>query len=102
MAEKRKKDTPKKEEHAREVVITPSFKVIKSVLLYKEYHNRDEILWVSGEMLRIARESDMFNDYAVTVYKEAHEKLSALTYEQMCHLIKMLKTPIAQEGEDEV
>ena len=102
MADKRKKDAAKKEERPREIVITPSFKVIKAVLLYKEYHNRDEILAVSGEMVRIARESDKFDDYAVAVYKEAHEKLSMLTYEQMCHLIEMLKTPIAQEGEDEV
>lgn len=84
---------------SKEVNITPSFKVIKSVLLYKEYGTREEVLKVAQTMARTARDNDKFDDKTAAIYLEAFERIQHLTFEQMMALREILK-PI-EMGEDE-
>jgi len=75
--------------------ITPSFKVIKSILLYKEYHNKDEVMQVAATMAYTAKTHPKFKDDPKTgeIYQEAHDRLSNLTFEQMIALKEIL-TPV--------
>lgn len=85
---------------SQEVNITPSFKVIKSVLLYKEYETREEVLKVAQTMARTARDNDKFDDKTAAIYLEAFERIQHLTFEQMMALRDILK-PIDMDGEEE-
>ena len=84
---------------SQEVNITPSFKVIKSVLLYKEYETREEVLKVAQTMARTARDNEKFDDRTAAIYLEAFERIQSLTFPQMMALREVLK-PIDM-GEDE-
>lgn len=76
---------------SKEVNITPWFKVIKSVLLFKDYNTREEVLKVAQTMARQARDNDKFSDATAKVYLEAFEKIQHLTFEQMMALKEILK-----------
>ena len=76
---------------SKEVNITPWFKVIKSVLLFKDYNTREEVLKVAQTMARQARDNDKFSDEAAQIYLEAFEKIQHLTFEQMMALKEILK-----------
>lgn len=76
---------------SKEVNITPWFKVIKSVLLFKDYNTREEVLKVAQTMARQARDNDKFSDETAQIYLEAFEKIQHLTFEQMMALKEILK-----------
>ena len=76
---------------SKEVNITPWFKVIKSVLLFKDYNTREEVLKVAQAMARQARDNDKFSDETAQIYLEAFEKIQHLTFEQMMALKEILK-----------
>lgn len=76
---------------SKEVNITPWFKVIKSVLLFKDYNTREEVLKVAQTMARQARDNDKFSDETAKIYLEAFEKIQHLTFEQMMALKEILK-----------
>lgn len=76
---------------SKEVNITPWFKVIKSVLLFKDYNTREEVLKVAQTMARQARDNDKFSDETAQIYLEAFEKIQHLTFEQMMLLKEILK-----------
>ncbi len=84
---------------AKQVNITPWFKAIQQVLLYKEYESREEVLKVAQAMARKARDDEKFSDEAAKIYLEAFEKIQELTFEQMMAVKEILK-PIDM-GEDE-
>ena len=84
---------------SKEVNITPSFKVIKSVLLYKDYETREEVLKVAQAMARTARDNDKFDEKAAAIYLEAFERIQSLNFEQMMALKEILK-PIEMYEED--
>ena len=83
---------------SQEIEITPTFKVIKSVLLFKEYETREEVLKMAQTMARTARDNDKFDDKAAALYLEAFERIQCLSFEQMMALKEMLK-PIKFEDE---
>ena len=88
MSEKIEKEENAKEQPQNAVVLPPVFKVIKQMLLYKEYNSREEVLAVSANMVRIAKER--FDNDIAEIYADAYERLSRLTYEQMCALMEVL------------
>ena len=94
MFEKIEKEENAKEQPQNTAGVTPSFKVVKATLLYKEYSSREEVLEVSANMARVAKEK--YDDKTAKIYAEAYERLSWLTYEQMCE-IKRMVTPIKEE-----
>ena len=63
---------------SKEINITPSFKVIKSVLLFKEYETREEVLKVAQTMARTARDNEKFDDRTAAIYLEAFERIQSL------------------------
>jgi hypothetical protein len=83
---------------SKEVNITPSFKVIKSVLLYKDYETREEVLKVAQAMARTARDNDKFDEKTAAIYLEAFERIQSLNFEQMMALKEILK-PIEMDEE---
>ena len=85
---------------SKEVNITPSFKVIKSVLLYKEYETREEVLKVAQTMARTARDNDKFDDATAAIYLDSFERIQHLTFEQMMALREVLKPIEMGEGEE--
>ena len=76
---------------SREIEITPAFKVIKSVLLFKDYETREDVLRMAQTMARTARDNDKFDEKAEALYLEAFEKIQVLTFEQMMALKEILK-----------
>ena len=88
MSEKIEKEENAKEQPQNAAGVTPAFKVVKSMLLYKEYNSREEVLAVSANMVRIAKER--FDNDIAEIYADAYERLSRLTYEQMCALMEVL------------
>ena len=88
MSEKIEKEENAKEQPQNAAVLPPVFKVIKQMLLYKEYNSREEVLAVSANMVRIAKER--FDNDIAEIYADAYERLSRLTYEQMCALMEVL------------
>lgn len=76
---------------SKEVNITPWFKVIKSVLLFKDYNTREEVLKVAQAMARQARDNDKFSDETAKIYLEAFENIQHLTFNQMMALKEVLK-----------
>ncbi len=82
-----------------EVNITPSFKVIKSVLMYKDYETKEEVLKVAQTMARNARDNEKFSDAVAAIYLEAFERIQCLTFNQMMALKEILK-PIDMGDEE--
>ena len=88
MSEKIENKDNAQEQPKNASAVTPSFKVVKSMLLYKEYNSREEVLAISANMARTAKEK--FDSKTAEIYAEAYERLSRLTYEQMRALIEVL------------
>ena len=82
------------------VKIEPYFKVVKSVLLYKDYETREEVLKVAQAMARNARDNEKFTDAQAAIYLEAFEKIQALSFEQMM-AIKTLVEPFPEEEDED-
>ncbi len=80
--------------------IEPYFKVVRSVLLYRDYETREEVLKVAQAMARNARDNEKFTDAQAAIYLEAFEKIQELSFEQMM-AIKTLVEPFPTEEEDE-
>lgn len=67
-------------------------KVIKTILLYKEYKSKDEVLYIAATMVKLANEKEEFDDVAIAIYQEAYERLQCLTFEKIQSLIADLKS----------
>ncbi len=85
---------------SKEVNITPCFKVIKSVLLFKEYETREDVLKVAQQMARTARDNEKFDEQTAAIYLDAFEKIQHLTFEQMMALKEVVK-PLDFGDDDE-
>ena len=86
---------------SREVNITPCFKVIKSVLLFKEYETREDVLKVAQQMARTARDNEKFDEKTAAIYLDAFEKIQHLTFEQMMALKEVVKPLDLGDDEEE-
>ena len=85
-----------------EVKIEPWFKVVKSVLLYKDYETREEILKVAQTMARTARDNDKFDEATAAIYLEAFEKIQHMTFEQLMALRDIVEPiPAVEEDTDD-
>ncbi len=63
-----------------------SFKILETILILKDYKNKQEILKVADVMRNVALNSDEYPKVVKDAYIEAYKKLDGLSYEEMMEI----------------
>ena len=68
-------------------------KIINSVLKFKTYEDRNDVLRVAQAMARTALANEKYSQEVKNAYMQAFEEIQGLTYEEMQEIIKIISVP---------
>ena len=64
--------------------------VLCSILLFKEYQDKDDVLYVANKMLQIVEGTKSYSARVKNAYKNAADQLKSLSFKDMKDIIDIL------------
>ncbi len=68
-------------------------KIINSVLKFKPFEEKNEVLRVAQAMARTALANESYSEEVKNSYLQAFEEIQKLTFEEMQEIIKIISVP---------